>query len=97
MTMSNTKSKFTDIVFIPVTPQNGLIGFMNCLFDGKVYLSSIAVKVKPDGTLYLLCPSKRFNEKTLQYFYPINKETYEAMVDAVRPQVAEFLKGESNG
>jgi len=86
-------NKFTNINFIPVTFKNGLLGFVNCVYDNNLYLSSIAVKVKNDGTLYLLCPSKKFQDTNLQYYYPINSETYNSLLEAVRPIVGEFLRG----
>lgn len=84
----------TNVNFIPVTKRDGMLGFMNCLFDGKLYLSSIAVKMKEDGTIYLLCPAKKYEDKNLQYFYPINAETYQSLLDAVVPMVQKFLNSE---
>lgn len=94
--MSPTE-KITDVSFIPVTPRAGLLGFMSCIYDGDVSLSNIAVKIKLDGTLFLLCPSRVFKGKRLTYFHPINNETYTAMVEAIRPLVQQYLEEGING
>ena len=85
-----------DVNFIPVNPKDGLIGFMSCLYN-DMYLSGIAVKVKDNGVIYLICPSKKYKDKNLQYFYPINSQTYNDMFEALKPHINDFLESKNEG
>lgn len=93
---NNEINRISNIEFIPVRFQKGLIGFVSFVWDNSLYLSSIGVKVKPDGDIYLLCPSKKFKEKNIQYFYPINSASYNEMIDAIIPVIHEFLNNQNN-
>jgi stage V sporulation protein G len=55
-----------------IKPQNGLIGFASLVIDGDVYLSSIGIHKKLDGTGYRLTYPSKGNHSI---FYPINKQS----------------------
>jgi stage V sporulation protein G len=85
----------TEVTFYPLRPnEKGLIGLASLLFDGKLSLNSIAVYTRPDGSDYrLLFPSKRLpNGKEINLFYPVDRQTYQAIKDAVIGKLEELAK-----
>lgn len=97
------KIEIKEVTFYPVRPnEKGLIGFSSVTFNGKLSLNNIAVYTRPDGSDYrLLFPSQTLpNGKEINTFYPINKETYEAIKGAVVEKIEELnekVKGENHG
>ena len=84
-----------EVTFYPIRPTaKGLIGFASCLFDKKLSLNSIAIYTRPDGKDYrLLFPSRKLpNNKEVDIFYPINKETYNAIKNAVVKRIEELTE-----
>ncbi|NQS89034.1 septation protein SpoVG family protein [Patescibacteria group bacterium] len=88
------KAKITETTFYPVSiSEKGLIGFAACLFDDKLSLSSISVYTTPSRDIRLLFPEKTLiNGKKLNVFYPINKETYESIRQAVKSKIEELAE-----
>jgi len=62
-------SNFSEIDFVPIKPQNGLIGFASVIFMDSIYLGSIGVHTRLDGGVRLLFPQNR----GINTFYPISK------------------------
>ena len=77
--------KISEVGITPIKPQNGLVGFASMVIDGNIYLGSIAVYVKPDGSYRLLYPAKKTGNKQMDIFHPINyfasKEIEKAIFD----------------
>lgn len=89
--MSETIIK--EVCFYPLRiNEKGLIGFISLVLDNKLSLNSIAVYTRPDGSGYrLLFPSRTSpNGKEVQTFYPINQETYNAIINAVVQKIEEL-------
>ena len=89
------KINIEEVTFYPIRPTGkGLIGFASCLFDKKLSLNSIAIYTRPDGKDYrLLFPSRKLpNNKEVNIFYPVNKETYNAIKDAVVKRIEELTE-----
>ncbi len=82
----------SEVVFYPLRPtEKGLIGIASCLFDQKLSLNSISVYLTPTGNIRLLFPNKILpNSKEINIFYPINKETYEDIREAVAKKIEEL-------
>jgi hypothetical protein len=70
----------TNVRLIKIDPHDGLLGFLSLNYY-DLHLNSIAVKQKHDGTIYLLCP--KIKEEQKQCFYPYTKELYEALLEEV--------------
>ena len=83
-----------EVTWYPLRPnEKGLIGFASCLFDNKLSLNSISVYLTPTGDIRLLFPNKILpNSKEIPIFYPINKETYEIMRQAVLKKIQELTE-----
>ena len=65
--------KITEVNLTPVHPKGGLVAFASCVLDGNIYLSSIAVYVRPSGTYRLLYPAKKVGAINMDIFHPINR------------------------
>lgn len=94
------KTTISEVSFYPLRPtERGLIGIASCLFDNKLSLNSISVYLTPIGDIRLLFPVKVLpNAKEINIFYPINKETYELLKQAVAEKIktlSEKAKGVS--
>ncbi|MDD5223179.1 MAG: septation protein SpoVG family protein [bacterium] len=86
-----TDPVISEINFYPLKPNGkGLIGIASCIFDGKLSLNSISVYTTLNGNIRLLFPSKTLpNSKEINVFYPINKETYALIKEAVEMKIKE--------
>lgn len=77
-------TKITEIQIIPIKPLNGLVGFASVVLDEKVYLGSIGIHKKLNGEGYRLTyPTKKVGDKSLNIFYPINREASLAIEQAI--------------
>lgn len=79
------RTTISEVNFYPLRPtEKGLIGIAGCLFDNKLSLNSISVYLTPTGDIRLLFPNRILpNSKEINIFYPINKETYDLIKEAV--------------
>lgn len=68
------KTKLTEIQIIPVKPQNGLVGFASFILNNQLYLGSIGILTRPKGGYRLVYPTKKVGDKSLNIFYPINRD-----------------------
>lgn len=73
----------SDIRFTPVESSLGHIGFVSFVFNGNLFLSSIAVYTRPGGGFRLVFP----RVKNINVFYPINKNVYIQL----ETEIAEYL------
>ncbi len=85
-------NRVTEIQIIPIKPQNGLVAFASFVLDGKLYLGSIGIVTRPNGGYRLVYPTKKVAEKSLNIFYPINREFAAAIEDEVVRQFEEVTK-----
>lgn len=86
----------SEVNITPVKPKNGLIGIASLVVDGNVYLNSIAVYTKLDGSYRLLYPTKLVGNRSLGLFYPINREASRAIEEAVFKKCSEIFEGSSD-
>ena len=77
----------TEIDFVPIKPNKGLIGFASFVLDGYFYLSGIGVHTRLDGgsTYRLLYPNNDFTKKP--QFHPITKE----IGDLIEQEVSVYI------
>lgn len=74
----------TEIQIIPVKPRDGLVAFANIVFDNYLFLGSIAVHQKLDGSgLRLTYPTKKVGGRDFHIFHPISKATSKAIEEAI--------------
>jgi len=64
----------TEVNITPIKPQSGLVAFASIVLDGCLFLGSIGVYARLDGTGYRLTyPTKKIGETNLNIYHPVNK------------------------
>ena len=85
------KNLISEVQIVPVKPNNGLIAFASFVLDGKLYLSSIGIHKKLDGSGYRLTyPTKKAG---LNIFHPISKELGKEIEEALLNKLKEVMEG----
>ena len=88
--------EISEVNITPVKPKNGLIGIASLVVDGNIYLNSIAVYTKLDGSYRLLYPTKVVGDRSLGLFYPINRQASKAIEEAVFKKCSEVFEGRND-
>lgn len=91
-----TTPKLTEVNIIPIKPNQGLVGFASFVLNESLYLSHIGIYTKADGGYRLTYPTKKTCEKSLNIFYPINKE-FGQHIENVILREFEKVMNKSNG
>lgn len=86
----------SEVNVTPVKPNNGLIAIASVVIDDSIYLNSIAVYTKLDGTYRLLYPTKQVGNMSVGYHYPINRQTSRLIEDAVFKKSSELFQGSND-
>ena len=81
----------SEIQFYPVKPQDGLLGFVSFVLDGKFWMGSVAVFSRPDGRYRLVYPTRKVGGQNINVFHPINQEAGQQVEAAVSEKVAEIF------
>jgi stage V sporulation protein G len=80
--------KITEVQIIPIKANNGLIAFGSILFDNRLFLGSIGIHKKLDGSGYRITyPTKKIGDKDINIFHPINKEVSKLIEDEIIKKV----------
>lgn len=84
--------KITEIQIIPIKPREGLVAFASIVFENSLYLGSLGVYTRLDGSGYRITyPTKKIGEKNINIFHPINKETSKAIEEAIILEAEKIL------
>lgn len=76
--------KITEIQIIPIKANNGLLAFGSVLFDNSLYLGSIGIHKKLDGSGYRITyPTKKIGNKNVNIYHPVNKDTSKLIEKAI--------------
>lgn len=85
--------KITEVQIVPIKPNNGLIAFASVVIDGNLYLGSIGIHSRVDGSGYRLTyPTKPVGGRDLNIYHPINKNASEAIEQAIVNKYKEVMK-----
>lgn len=85
--------KITELQITPIKPNNGLIAFASVVVDGNLYLGSIGIHSRIDGSGYRLTyPTKPIGGRDLNIYHPINKQASEAIEQAVISKYKDVMK-----
>lgn len=83
----------SEIQIIPIKPNNGLMAFASVVIDDNLYLGSIGIHSRIDGSGYRLTyPTKPVGGRDLNIYHPINKNTSEALERAIVNKYKEVMK-----
>lgn len=88
--------RVSEVNITPVKPSKGLIAFVNLVIDDNIYLNSIAIYTKLDGSYRLLYPTKTVGNRSLGLFYPINREASKTIEKAVFKRCNEIFEGRND-
>lgn len=81
--------KITEVQIDFIKPNNGLIAFASLVLNGDVFLSSIGIHKKIDGTGYRITyPSKGKHS----IFYPINRDAGQAIENEIFKNLNDVMK-----
>ena len=89
--MTSAPTTISEIQFYPVKPQDGLLGFVSFVLDGKFWMGSVAVFSRPDGRYRLVYPTRKVGGQNINVFHPINQEVGLLVEQAVSEKVAEIF------
>jgi len=84
--------KITEIQITPIKPRNGLIAFASVVLANSLYLGSIGVYARLDGSGHRITyPTKKIGNKNINIYHPINKETSKAIEEAIILETEKIL------
>ena|SRR3989344_4795019 len=93
----NHDVNLSEIQFVPVSPLNGLVGFVSFVIDQKYYVSSIAVYTRLSRPGYrLVYPAKKVGSINVNTFRPIDAYVGVTIEETVSKKVSEIFERESN-
>jgi len=84
--------KITEIQIIPIKPRDGLIAFASIALENSLYLGSIGVHTRLNGSGYRITyPTKKIGERNINIYHPINKETSKVIEEAIIAKVKKIF------
>ena len=84
--------KITEIQIIPIKPKEGLVAFASIVVENSLYLGSLGVYTRLDGSGYRITyPTKKIGNKNINIYHPINKETSKAIEEAIISEAEKIL------
>jgi stage V sporulation protein G len=96
--MQKNESKtiwISEVEVLPIKPANGLVGFASLVINNQLYLGSIGIMQKLDGSGYRLTyPTKKVGDNNLNIYHPINKETSQTIEEAIFNKCSEIFKND---
>lgn len=83
----------TEVNITPIKPTEGLVAFASCVVDGQLYLGSFGIHKRLDGSGYRITyPTKKINDRQLNYFHPITKAADVAIEQAIVAKCVELFE-----
>lgn len=84
----------TEVNITPVKPNNGLVAFASVVVDDNLYLGSIAIYTKLDGSYRLLYPTKTVGQRILDIFHPINRSASKHIEETIFKKCDEIFEND---
>lgn len=85
--------KISEINLTPIKPKNGHVAFASIVIDDSLYLGSIGVHVRNDGTYRLLYPTKNSGTgKWQNVYYPISRDASYQIESAILEKCREIFE-----
>lgn len=84
--------KITEIQIIPIKPREGLVAFASIVVENSLYLGSLGVYTRLDGSGYRITyPTKKIGNRNINIYHPINKETSKTIEEAIISEAEKIL------
>ena len=85
--------KITEIQIIPIKPRDGLVAFASIVLECGLYLGSIGVYTRIDGSGYRITyPTKIIGNKDINIYHPISRETSKVIEKAIISEAEKIFK-----
>ncbi|MEI7498038.1 MAG: septation protein SpoVG family protein [Candidatus Falkowbacteria bacterium] len=85
--------KITEIQIIPIKANNGLVAFGSVVINDSLYLGSIGIHKRRDGSGYRLTyPTKKIGDKDINLYHPINVEASRLIEEAIIAKAKMILE-----
>lgn len=84
-------NRLSEIQIIPIKPQNGLVALASFVLDESIFLGSIGIMTRPQGGYRLVYPTKKVAERSLNIFYPINREIAQVIETEIVRQFEDVM------
>jgi len=89
------KIEISEVNISFIKHKDGLIGFASLVINDQLYLSSIGIHKKLNDSGYRLTyPNKIIGGIPLDIFHPINRETSQAIEEAIFNKLSEVMKND---
>jgi len=86
-------NQITEVQIVPIKPNNGLVGFASLVLDQKIYLGSIGIHTRIDGSGYRLTyPTKKVGDKNINIYHPIIRDLGLAIEQAILEKAKEVFE-----
>lgn len=83
----------SEVQITPIKPVEGLVAFASCVIDEWLYISSLGVHKRLDGSGYRITyPTKKIGVRQLNYFHPITKDAGLVIERAVVAKCRELFE-----
>ena len=84
--------KITEMQIIPIKPKDGLVAFASIVIENSLYLGSLGVYTRLDGSGYRITyPTKKISNKDINVYHPIDKDTSEIIKKAIINEAERIL------
>ena len=84
--------KITEVQIIPIKPKDGLVAIASVVADNSLYLGSVGVYTRLDGSGYRITyPTKKIGNGNINIYHPINRETSKAIEEAIISEAKKIL------
>lgn len=84
--------KITEIQIVPIKANNGLVAFASVVLDSQLYLGSIGIHKRLEGSGYRITyPTKLIGNKNINIYHPINKEASKIIEKAIILKVEKLF------
>lgn len=90
--------KISEVNIQLIKPVNGLVAFASVVLDDKIYLGSIGVHQRLDGTGYRLTyPTKKTGHRDFHIFHPIERDLGQQIEQTIFAKVTALLEKQNAG
>ena len=85
--------KISEVNIVPIKPSSGLVAFASVVIDNSLYLGSIGVHSRLDGSYRITYPTKKIGSKELNLYHPISRDVGNLIERAVVAECQRLFKG----
>ncbi|HUD07300.1 MAG TPA: hypothetical protein VMR34_05425 [Candidatus Saccharimonadales bacterium] len=85
--------KVSEVNIVPIKAVDGLVAFASCVVNNELYLGSLGVHRRLDGSGYrIIYPTKHIGKRELNYYNPITKEAGSVIEQAIVAKCRELFE-----